>query len=191
MSSGLQKTVLIVDNDKNIRDIMSKVVEQMGYRSLEAERATRAASIIAAEKVDAILLDLNMPGPQGEHLLGYLRHNKLPIPPTIVVSGHLHKERIGPLIELGVCGIIAKPFEVKRLMDELRRVLEGEEKGRLLFCSQCGAPAQVEDRFCRRCGGNLERHLTCPQCKSAYDPGDRFCASCGTRIAAERGLAGG
>lgn len=172
------KTVLIVDNDQSMRDLIGKVVAQMGYRTVVAERATRARSLIAAEKVDAMLLDLNMPGPQGEHLLHCLRRLHV-APPTIVVSGYLNRERIGTLAHLGVCGIIAKPFEVKRLMDELRRVLEGEDKARLLFCSQCGTPTHVDDHSCRQCGYSLEHKLACPRCKIPCDPGDRFCSGCG------------
>ena len=180
------KTVLIVDNDQAMRDLMGKVVAQMGYQSVEAEKATRARAVIAAQKVDAMLLDLNMPGPQGEHLLHALRRHHA-MPPTIVVSGYISRERIGTLANLGICGIIAKPFEVKRLMDELRRILEGQDKGRRVFCSQCGTPTQVGDQFCRQCGYALERKQSCPRCETSCDPGDRFCSGCGFHLAAAVG----
>ena len=173
------KTVLIVDNDQAVRDTMSKVVELMGYRAVGVERATRALPIVQEGGVDAILLDLNMPGPHGDHLLSYMKNHSIPVPPTIVVSGYLHEERIGPLLRFGVCGILAKPFEVKRLMDELRRALEGEDESRLLFCSQCGASVCQGDHFCRQCGGSLERGRACPNCESPCEPGDRFCGKCG------------
>ncbi len=184
MNGTREKTVLIVDNDKTVRDTIQRIVERMGYRSLSVERATRAASAIVEEQIDAMLLDLHMPGPHGDHLLAHLKRRNLPIPPTIIVSGYLHEDRIGPLIELGICGIIAKPFEVKRLMDELRRVLEGEEVSRFRYCPQCGTPSQSDDHFCRQCGGALQRELTCSECAEPYDPGDRFCGSCGFDLAA-------
>ena len=182
MNGDEAKTVLIVDNDKAIRDTMCKVVEQMGYRAVAVERATRAVPILKEGGVDAILLDLHMPGPHGEHLLSYLKRHRIPTPPTIVVSGYLHEERIGPLLQFGVCGIIAKPFEVKRLMDELRRALEEEEKGRLLFCSRCGAAARKGDRFCRQCGFCLERRKACSRCGNLCEPDDRFCSQCGASL---------
>lgn len=183
MSDRPRKTVLIVDDDRPTRHAMTKVVEQLGYRAAAADRASRAAAVIAGGKVDAILLDLQLPGPQGEHLLNYLRRNKLPTPPTIVVSGYVHKERIGTLLNLGVCGIIAKPFAAKRLMDELRRVLEGREKRHSLSCPQCRAAAQADDRFCRQCGNHLQSKRTCPGCRNPYDLEDQFCGNCGYRIA--------
>ena len=176
------KTVLIVDNDKDVRDTMRRVVEEMGYEAITVERATRAISIITDGQVDAILLDLHMPGPHGDDLLAHLKRKSIPIPPTIIVSGYLRQERIGPLIQFGVSGILTKPFEVKRLMDELRRVLEYEPGRRYVFCPRCRARPGADDRFCRACGLSLDRDLTCPACGAAFDPGDRFCGGCGGRV---------
>ena len=185
MSEPAAKTVLIVDNDKTVRDTMSQIVQRMGYECLSVERATRAAAIITEEKVDAMLLDLHMPGPHGDHLLAHLKRRSVPIPPTIVVSGYLHEDRIGPLLEFGISGIIAKPFEVKRLMDELTRILEGEEVRSYRYCPQCGTPSQLEDQFCRRCACSLQRELACAKCGKACEPGDRFCGGCGSPLAAD------
>ena len=120
-----QKNVLIVDDDSGMREILSQVVEKVGYESMAVEGATRACQVIAQVQVDAILLDLHMPGPHGDQFLSFLKSQNVAIPPTIVVSGHLDLDSIEPLIELGVSGFIAKPFEVERLAEELGRVLEG------------------------------------------------------------------
>ena len=184
------KTVLIVDNDPGVRDVMRKVVEKMGYESVEVERATRAVKYIMESKVDAILLDLHMPGPHGEDLLAHLKRRSMPIPPTIVVSGYLHEESIGALLKFGVSGILSKPFDIKRLMDELRRVLEGDSKSRYVFCPQCGTRSKSDGKFCRQCGFSLERELICAGCGAEYEPGDRFCTMCGTRAGGEEQLSG-
>jgi DNA-binding NtrC family response regulator len=177
-----QKTVLIIENDFNVRSALAEMVRTMGHQTLEIDRATRATRILAEQSVDAMLLDLHMPGPHGQDLLRYLKKKSIAIPPTIVVSGYLKQEGIGELIRLGVCGIIAKPFEAKRLRDELGRVLEGRE-GRLFFCPQCGTSTREADRFCRQCGTSLERQKSCPRCQTLYGPGDRFCGECGAKLA--------
>ncbi|MEW6755684.1 MAG: response regulator [Candidatus Latescibacterota bacterium] len=186
MSEARVKTVLVVDNDRAVRDTMVKVVEMMGYRAVAVERATRAVPVLRGGQVDAVLLDLHMPGPHGDHLLSYLKRNGIPIPPTIVVSGYLDQERIGPLLEFGVSGIVAKPFEVRRLMDELRCALEGEDRGRVQYCPQCGTTAGREDRFCRHCGCRLDSSAECPVCHQPCQPGDRYCGGCGARIGSSR-----
>jgi DNA-binding NtrC family response regulator len=182
MSKKDARTVLIVDNDRSVRATMRRVVEQMGYQAVEAERATRAVPFIKKGEIDAVLLDLHMPGPHGDHLLSYLKHHHIPIPPTVIVSGYLQEDRIGALLQFGVCGIVAKPFAVKRLMDELRRALEGEDKNGCQYCPQCGTAVHDGDRFCRQCGVSLERRPVCPSCHLECDPGDRFCGHCGVRL---------
>lgn len=176
------KTVLVVDNDKDIRDMMRRVVEEMGYVAILVERATRAVTEIRNNQIDAILLDLHMPGPHGDDLLAHLKRHSIPVPPTIVVSGYLREERIGPLLGFGVSGILTKPFEVKRLMDELRRVLEQEPGTRYVFCPRCRERPSVDDKFCRSCGLSLVRELQCAACGAEFDPGDRFCGVCGERV---------
>lgn len=183
MSPTLTKTVLIVDNDKLVRDTLVEMVHKMGHKTVAFERATRAAGVLANREVDAILLDLHMPGPHGQDLLRYWKKHNINIPPTIVVSGYLKEEAIGELLKLGVCGVIAKPFDAKRLRDELGRVLEGRDKQDVFFCSDCGKPARDMDRFCRYCGEKVVREKNCSACEAAYSPGDRFCGECGAKIA--------
>jgi CheY-like chemotaxis protein len=92
MSADSIKTVLIVDNDKAVREVLARTVKRMGHQMVEVERATRAIEILTDRTVDAMLLDLHMPGPQGQDLLQFLRKRNMTVPPTIVVSGYLNKE---------------------------------------------------------------------------------------------------
>lgn len=183
MTEAAQKTVLIIENDANVRGTLVDMVRAMGHRTVEVERVTRATQVLTSEPIDAVLLDLHMPGPHGQDLLRYLRKKEIPVPPTIVVSGYLKHEGIGELLALGVCGVIAKPFDPKRLRDELGRVLTGEAAGRFLYCPECGTATRHGDRFCRQCGTSLERVLNCPKCATVFAPGDRFCGECGTKLA--------
>ena len=80
------KTVLIVDNDSGVRDLMSKVVEKMGYEPVCVDRAIRAAQYIMGNKVDSILLDLHMPGPHVDHPLAHLHRPPAALPATTLLS---------------------------------------------------------------------------------------------------------
>lgn len=181
--SERKPTVLIVENDRAVRVVMAQVVEKMDYDVLEAERVVRALPLLEEGGVDAMLLDMHMPGPHGHHLLQYLKKHGISVPPTIVVSGFLEREMIEELIGMGVQGIISKPFHTKRLMDELRRVLENRQGGGFAFCPQCGTGLQTDDVFCRQCGTTLEREVRCPGCAAVCEPGDRFCGQCGALLA--------
>jgi len=182
VSEVARKRVLVIENDAAVRQALVQMVQAMGHQTTPLDRATGAARVLLDGPVDAILLDLHMPGPHGQDFLRYLKKKNIAVPPTIVVSGYLQHEAIGELIALGVAGIIAKPFDPKRLQDELGRVLEGRE-GRVFFCPQCGTPARQADRFCRQCGTGLESQRSCPRCANPYSPGDRFCGECGAKLA--------
>jgi DNA-binding response OmpR family regulator len=181
MNRNTRKKILIIDNDGAVRQALVQMVQVLGHQPIALDRAMGAAKLLLEGSVDAMLLDLHMPGPHGEDLLRYLRKKNVSVPPTIVVSGYLHREAIGELIRLGVAGIIAKPFDPRRLQDELGRILEGRE-GRFFFCPHCGAAAQPADRFCRQCGTSLETPRACPQCQTMHGPADRFCGECGAKL---------
>lgn len=181
MNRNNKKTVLIIDNDSIVRQTLVEMVAAMGHQTLALDRASGAASILLGRSVNAILLDLHMPGPHGQDLLRFLKKKGISVPPTIVVSGYLQHEAINDLLKLGVAGIIAKPFDPKRLQDELGRVLDGRD-GQVHFCPQCGATMRQADRFCRQCGTTLEARI-CPRCQTPYNPGDRFCGECGEQLA--------
>ena len=60
-------------------------------------------SVLSEPQVEAMLLDLHMPGRHGWGLLRFLQKRNVSAPPTIVVSGFLNNDSIYSLIDLGVC----------------------------------------------------------------------------------------
>lgn len=180
-----KKRVLIIENDATVRDTLVQMVLTMGHETMAVERVTRGVQVITKGGVDAVLLDLHMPGPHGQDLLRFLKKKGVTVPPTIVVSGYLRHEAIQELLGLGVCGVVAKPFDPSRLRQELDRALQDNtDAGR--FCSQCGAASNSNDQFCRQCGTSLQKTMTCEGCNSAYTEGDRFCGECGAGLPTQR-----
>jgi CheY-like chemotaxis protein len=64
----LPKTILSVENDKMIRDLIVDMIESLGHRCLEAENARSAMEIIESERIDLLLLDIHMPSVRGHQL---------------------------------------------------------------------------------------------------------------------------
>jgi DNA-binding NarL/FixJ family response regulator len=118
------KTVLIVDNDQAVRDTMSKVVELMGYRAVGVERATRALPIVQEGGVDAILLDLNMPGMHGLNGLINLR-NESPTIPVVIVSAEQDKQIVLQAITYGAVGFITKSSPRLQMTEAIQQILNG------------------------------------------------------------------
>ncbi len=54
---------------------------------------------------------------------------------------------------------------------------------RTITCTSCGAPASLDDAFCRKCGIKVERPRTCASCGADVAVGDTFCRKCGTKVA--------
>lgn len=186
MSDSSGKTILIIENDAQVRDTLTDMVQSMGHQTVAVERVTRGVQILSDKVIDAVLLDLHMPGPHGQDMLRFLRKRDIDVPPTIVVSGYLKEGAIGELLRLGVSGIIAKPFNPARLREELSRVLALGEAPTETRCPECSAGTRDTDRFCRHCGVSLEVSLVCTGCGAAYRPEDRFCGDCGANLSEQR-----
>ena len=69
MESGREnKTILIVDNDRPVRETMQEIIQAMGYEVLTADRASGGIQLIERVSVDVLLLDIHMPGPHGHDI---------------------------------------------------------------------------------------------------------------------------
>src|SRR5512142_2070850 len=82
MDAGRQ-TVLVVDDEKNIRRTLRMVLESEGYAVEEAGSAEEALARLDGGGIDAVLLDVKLPGISGIDAL-----SQVPAVPTIMISGH-------------------------------------------------------------------------------------------------------
>lgn len=83
-----RKLILVVDDDPHIRDYLSSIFEDNGYRALAAADAPQALEILKIETPDLITLDLEMPGEWGPRFYRRIcKDPKLAKIPVIVISG--------------------------------------------------------------------------------------------------------
>ena len=80
-------TVLVVDDEESIRDILSRYLQLKGYAVLTAGNGHSAMDILLSQAVDLVLTDLNMPNVNGRELLKRMAE-KFPDIPKIVLSGY-------------------------------------------------------------------------------------------------------
>jgi DNA-binding NtrC family response regulator len=154
------KQVLVVDDDREMRDLLSEIASYAGCRALKARSANRALSILEVERVDLMLLDLYMPGGNGVDLLSTLKRRQLEVS-TLVVSGYVSASTVRQLVELGVRGIVAKPFDVGRLMEDMTGALglRGRTENLEARCTFCDNAVRTEHRFCMNCGRPLKARV--------------------------------
>ncbi len=122
----MSKTILIVDDAKNLRLMVAGYLEQEGFRTITAANGQEALKIVEAEEPDLIILDLMMPQMGGyDFLRAYAPHHNTPI---IVLTARLEEGDKVKGLELGADDYVTKPFSMRELTARVRAVLRRLEK---------------------------------------------------------------
>lgn len=113
--------ILLVDDDSRIRDLLSRVLIENGYRVTSAPSAAEARKFLNGLAFDLLILDIMMPGETGLELAGWLReHSTIPI--IMLTARSDASDRIAGL-EAGADDYLAKPFEPRELMLRISAIL--------------------------------------------------------------------
>ncbi len=121
--STVPPTVLVCDDEKNIRRTLEMVLTGEGYRVLEAESAEKALEVLSNpyEPVDVAIFDLKLPGMSGLEALQRLRADEATKDvPVIVVSGHATVHDAVTAIKLGATDFFEKPLNRERVLVSVR-----------------------------------------------------------------------
>jgi CheY-like chemotaxis protein len=122
----MSRTVLVVDDEPDVLLAVRLMLEAAGYTVIEAAGSEQALELADAEKagVEAIFLDLRMPGLDGWAMLKALRANGMSHLPVIVLSAYCDPVAIEQSAELGARGYLSKPFQAADLTQMLEGIFE-------------------------------------------------------------------
>jgi len=140
-SNGIE--VLVVDDERDIRDGSERILSRMGFQVHKASRGKEGLEIFGKERISIVLLDLKMPGMDGMEVLKQLRSLDETIH-VIVITGFATVETAIEAMKRGAYDFIPKPFEpdqlrivVNRAAEKIRLTREAEkmaeERKRTLF----------------------------------------------------------
>ena len=119
----MSMTVLTVDDSRTMREMLSLALRDAGYRVVQAEDGVHGLEVLAAEKPDVIVTDINMPRLDGfgfiEEVRSDDRHRATPI---LVLTTESDAEKKTRARMAGATGWIVKPFNPVKLVDAIRRV---------------------------------------------------------------------
>jgi two-component system phosphate regulon response regulator OmpR len=115
-------TILIVDDEPDLREVLEEYFVAQGYTALSAESASAARALAAAHPVDLALLDIAMPGEDGLSLARHLRerYGKLAII-MLTAAGTVVDRVVG--LEIGADDYVSKPFDPRELLARVKSVL--------------------------------------------------------------------
>lgn len=121
------KRLLIVDDDPHILRLIRLYFEKEGFEVIEAEDGEKTLEIFAVEHVDAVLLDLMLPGKSGYDVLREIRKTSA-VPVLILTArGDTFDKVLG--LELGADDYVEKPFEPKELVARVKAVMRRVDGG--------------------------------------------------------------
>jgi two-component system, OmpR family, phosphate regulon response regulator PhoB len=117
-------TVLVVDDEPDIREVMRFALEEAGFRVLEAGHADEARKTLVADSADLLLLDWMLPGRSGLELAKELKQSSKTRPiPIIMVSARGEEEDRVKGLDTGADDYIAKPFSPREMVARVNAVL--------------------------------------------------------------------
>ncbi len=122
------ETVLLVDNDAAVRDVLSNTLTRIGYRVLLASNANEALEHLAGTtQVDLLLTDIVLGNKRsGIDLINEVRHDR-PDMPVLLISGVSDPTIMGKIASPAPVGWLAKPFTCRSVSEKLRELLDSSK----------------------------------------------------------------
>jgi two-component system, OmpR family, phosphate regulon response regulator PhoB len=117
-------TILIVDDEAPIRDMITLALESVGFSCLQAATAQEAHALVVDKKPDLVLLDWMMPGISGIELARRLRRDDVTAStPIIMLTAKAEEDNKIQGLETGVDDYLTKPFSPRELVARIRALL--------------------------------------------------------------------
>lgn len=117
------KTILVVDDEKSVRDSLRMIINYAHYGVELAEDGAGALSILDSHPIDMVLLDIKMPGMDGIEVLEAMRKRN-PDLPIVIISGHGTIETAVEATKKGAFDFLSKPLDRDKLLVTVRNALE-------------------------------------------------------------------
>jgi two-component system chemotaxis response regulator CheY len=116
--------IMIVDDVSSIRQIVTKVFQDVGYQVTEAAKGEEALDLAKIKRVHLVITDVEMPGMNGLELIKALRALKTyATTPILILARDASDGNIKKAESLGASGFIEKPFTPERLLSVVNQVL--------------------------------------------------------------------
>lgn len=124
------KSILIVDDEEKIREVVISYLEREGFRTVEAQTGRSALQVVKEEAVDLVVLDLMLPDISGEEVCQQIR--KISSVPVLMLTAKVAEEDRVIGLTLGADDYVIKPFSPRELVARVKAILRRSSEQNLL-----------------------------------------------------------
>ncbi|GGI45692.1 DNA-binding response regulator [Paenibacillus marchantiophytorum] len=124
------KTILIVDDEEKIREVVASYLQNEGYRAIQSETGNKALELVRGGNVDLLILDLMLPDMSGEDVCRAIRQFS-PVPVIMLTAKVSEDDRVQGLT-LGADDYVLKPFSPRELTARVKAILRRTQDDTLL-----------------------------------------------------------
>ncbi|TVQ36662.1 MAG: sigma-54-dependent Fis family transcriptional regulator [Spirochaetaceae bacterium] len=118
--------VLVIDDEQGIREVLSGILQDEGYRIFSAEDGIGGLNLLKTEPIDVVLLDVWLPNMGGIDVLKEIK-SAYPETEVIIISGHGNIDLAVKAVKLGAFDFMEKPLSLERVVTVVRNALEMEQ----------------------------------------------------------------
>jgi two-component system phosphate regulon response regulator PhoB len=153
----MKGTILVIEDDKYISELIEFNLKEKGYDVIAAQDANEGLMFIKNTNIDLIILDLMLPGLQGEEFLSIIKNRQhLRDIPVIIITAKSKEDLLIKLIEAGADDFLIKPFSIKVLIAKITAVLRRSGKMNNLSKEAFGIEIMPDEFIVKVDGEELE-----------------------------------
>jgi DNA-binding response OmpR family regulator len=123
----MTKRILLVDDERSIRESLRKILRSENYEVVLAENVEEAREKHGAERIDLLILDLNMPVKNGWDTLTWLAEIN-PLLPVVIITGRSNQRALAETA--GADALMEKPLDVPLLLQTIRELMDEPRESR-------------------------------------------------------------
>ncbi len=113
--------ILVVDDEKSIRDVLVKLLKFKNFEAKDAESGFKAIELVQQEKFDIVFLDVRMPQMDGLQALESLKKIN-PETKYIMMTGYAEEGLVENILEKGASACLRKPFSIDEIMSKIKEL---------------------------------------------------------------------
>jgi DNA-binding NtrC family response regulator len=125
-----KQAILVIDDDCNLRNTLAIILQRAGYAVSTTPDAIQAYQHLRHNRIDLIILDVNVPDTSGSRLVSEIQH-LYPHIPVILLTDHASSVQPTANQRIGVCSYLVKPIEPSLILACVVELLGGRQKAPL------------------------------------------------------------